>query len=102
MVRYILSFIVPDDKITDAQKAISKYFDELSKTGPGGMRSFCYCNEDDSNHFVQINSYRKESVANKDLRSVYTTSLVNELKTICNQTLSFNKVETFDSFESIY
>ena len=102
MVRYILSFIVPDDKIPDAQKSINTYFDELSKTGPGGMRSFCYCSEEDSNHFIQINSYRKESVANKDLRSEYTVKLVNELKAICNQALSFNKVETFDSFESIY
>jgi hypothetical protein len=102
MVRYILSFIVPDNKISEAQKAINKYFDELSKTGPGGMRSFCYCSEEDNNHFVQINSYRKESVANKDLRSHYTTNFVNELKAICNQVLSFNKVETFDSFESIY
>ena len=102
MVRYILSFIVPDDKVSEAQKSINKYFDELSKNGPGGMRSFCYCNEEDANHFIQINSYRKESVANKDLRSHYTTNFVNELKTICNQALSFNKVETFDSFESIY
>lgn len=102
MVRYILSFIVPDEKVFDAQKIINRYFDELSKTGPGGMRSFCYCSEEESNHFVQINSYRKESVANKDLRSDYTTNFVNELKNICNQPLSFNKMETFDSFESIY
>ena len=102
MVRYILSFIVPDEKISDAQKIINRYFDELSKTGPGGMRSFCYCSEEDSNHFVQINSYRKESVANKDLRSDYTTNFVKELKSLCNQPLSFSKMETFDSFESIY
>lgn len=102
MVRYILSFIVPDDKISEAQKSINKYFDELSKTGPGGMRSFCYCSEEERNQFIQINSYRKESVANKDLRSEYTINFVKELKAICNQPLSFNKMETVDSFESIY
>jgi quinol monooxygenase YgiN len=102
MVRYILSFSVPEGKITDAQKIINRYFDELNKSGPGGMRSFCYCSEEESNSFVQINTYRKESVANKDLRSDYTYSFVTELKNICNQQLSFNKMETFDSFESIY
>jgi quinol monooxygenase YgiN len=102
MVRYILSFSVPEQKITDVQKIINRYFDELNKSGPGGMRSFCYCSEEESNSFVQINTYRKESVANKDLRSDYTNSFVNELKSICNQQLSFNKMETFDSFESIY
>ena len=102
MVRYILSFSVPEQKITDAQKIINRYFDELNKSGPGGMRSFCYCSEEETNSFVQINTYRKESVANKDLRSDHTNSFVNELKSICNQQLSFNKMETFDSFESIY
>ena len=102
MVRYILSFIVPDDKVIDAQKIIRKYFDELSKTGPGGMRSFCYCCEESDNKFIHINTYRKESVANKDLLTGYTTSFIDQLKSICHQPLSFNKVETFDSFESIY
>jgi hypothetical protein len=102
MVRYILSFTVPEENLPSAQKIINRYFDELDKSGPGGMRSFCYCSEEDSNNFIQINSYRKESVANKDMRSNYTVKLVNELQAICNQPLSFNKVATFDAFESIY
>ena len=102
MVRYILSFKVPDDKQTDAQKIINRYFDELSKTGPGGMRSFCYRSEEEDGCFIHINTYRKESVANKDLRSPYTSSFVNDLKQICSGPVSFNKMETFDSFESIY
>jgi quinol monooxygenase YgiN len=102
MVRYIMSFIVPENKVSDAQKAINRYFDELNKSGPGGMRSFCYCDEEENHRFVQVNTYRKESVANKDLRSPYTMSFVSELKTICEAPVSFNKMETFDSFESIY
>jgi hypothetical protein len=102
MVRYILSFTVPEQNLPIAQKIINRYFDELGKSGPGGMRSFCYCSEEDSNSFIQINSYRKESVANKDMRSNYTVRLVNELQAICNQSISFNKVATFDAFESIY
>ena len=102
MVRYVLSFIVPEEKLPAAQKIINQYFDELNKYGPGGMRSFCYCSEQESNSFVQINSYRKESVANKDLRTGYTTSFMKELGSICSQKLSFNKMETFDAFESIY
>jgi len=102
MVRYILSFSVPEQKIPDAQKIINRHFDELNKSCPGGMRSFCYCSEEESNSFIQINTYRKESVANKDLRSDYTNNFVTGLKNICNKQLAFNKMETFDSFESIY
>lgn len=102
MVRYILSFTVPEEKMSEAQKIINRYFDELSKSGPGGMRSFCYYSETENHRFVQINTYRKESLANKDLRSANTTSLVTDLRTICNEPVSFNRMETFDSFESIY
>ena len=102
MVRYVLSFTVPEEKLPAAQKIINQYFDELNRSGPGGMRSFCYCSERDSNSFVQINTYRKESIANKDLRTGYTLSFMKELGTICNQQLYFNKMATFDAFESIY
>jgi hypothetical protein len=102
MVRYVLSFTVPEEKLAAAQKIINQYFDELNICGPGGMRSFCYCSEQNSNSFVQINTYRKESVANKDLRTGYTVNFVKGLGSICNQQLSFNKMATFDAFESIY
>jgi hypothetical protein len=102
MVRYVLAFTVPEEKLSVAQKIINQYFDELNKNGPGGMRSFCYCSEKNSNHFVQINTYRKEAVANKDMRTEYTLNLMKELGGVCNQPLYFNKMETFDAFESIY
>lgn len=102
MVRYVLSFTVPEEKLTAAQKIINQYFDELNRSGPGGMRSFCYYSEQDGNSFVQINTYRKESVANKDLKTGYTLSFMKELGSICNQQLYFNKMATFDAFESIY
>ena len=102
MVRYVLSFTVPEEKLPAAQKIINQYFDELNRSGPGGMRSFCYCSEKESNRFVQINTYRKESIANKDLRTGYTLSFMKELASICSQQLYFNKMETFDAFESIY
>ncbi len=102
MVRYVLTFTVLEEKLSAAQKIINQYFDELNKSGPGGMRSFCYCSENDSNSFVQINTYRKEAVANKDMRTEYTLNFMKELGSVCKQPLYFNKMETFDAFESIY
>jgi hypothetical protein len=36
------------------------------------------------------------------LRTGYTVNFMKELGSICNQQLSFNKMATFDAFESIY
>ena len=47
MIRYIMSFTVPQDKQPAAQKIIDNYFGDLYKNGPGGMRSQCYSDNND-------------------------------------------------------
>ena len=69
MVRYIMSFSVPEGREHTAQKVIDGYFNELQKHGPGGMRSQCYADHDKDCNFVHIKSFKKESVANHHFRS---------------------------------
>ena len=69
MVRYVMSFSVPEGRQQSAQKVIDNYFDALYKHGPGGMRSQCYADNNDECNFVHIKSFKKESVANHHFKS---------------------------------
>lgn len=59
MVRYIMSFSVPEGREQSAQKIIDGYFNALQKHGPGGMRSQCYADYDEYGKFVHIKSFKK-------------------------------------------
>ncbi|HUM97488.1 MAG TPA: hypothetical protein PK275_06510 [Chitinophagaceae bacterium] len=102
MVRYIMSFSVPESRETTAQKIISNYFDSLQKHGPGGMRSQCYADYHQFGKFVHIKSFKKESIANHHFRSTVFQEYIQKLKTICESELSFSRLEQQETFESIY
>ena len=65
MVRYIMSFSVPEGRQDAAQKVIDAYFRALSEHGPGGMRSQCYANNDNDCNFVHIKSFKEIIHRNK-------------------------------------
>ncbi len=102
MVRYIMSFSVPDGQQQTAQKVIDHYFDALSKQGPGGMRSQCYANNDNDCNFIHIKSFKKESVANQHFRSPLFRSYLQELATLCGEIPEFSRLMQQQTFESIY
>ena len=83
MVRYIMSFTVPEGRQQSAQKIINNYFDSLSKHGPGGMRSQCYADDNSNGSFVHIKSFKKESVANHHFRSATFRDYVQQLAALC-------------------
>jgi len=70
MVRYIMSFKVPENSQQTVQQVVNQYFNELQRSGPGGMRSQCYASHDDQCNFVHIKSFKKESVANHHFRNL--------------------------------
>lgn len=102
MVRYIMSFAVPEGRQHNAQQVIEDYFDTLIQQGPGGMRSQCYATLEDGCSFVHIKSFRKESVANKHFKSAAFLSYINRLATICNVVPGFSRLRQQQTFESIY
>lgn len=102
MVRYIMSFAVPSGQQPIAQRVIDAYFDDLSRHGPGGMRSQCYATAEDDCHFVHIKSFKKESVANQHFRSPGFKTYLSKLAGICGQTPCFSRLQQQQTFESIY
>lgn len=97
-----MSFTVPDAQRQQAQKIIHRYFDELEKNGPGGMRSQCYTDYHDACRFVHIKSFKKESVANQHFKSFTFRQYVDQLASLCGMTPAFSRLQQQDTFESIY
>lgn len=102
MVRYIMSFSVPQDKKESAKKIIGNYFDALLRHGPGGMRSQCYADNDNECSFVHIKSFIKESVANQHFRSPAFREYIQGLTGICENAPGFMRLQQQKTFESIY
>ena len=102
MVRYIMSFSVPEGREQTAQKVIDSYFNALQKQGPGGMRSQCYADYDKDGIFVHIKSFKKESVANHHFKSFVFREYIQQLATLCGNRPSFSRLQQKQTFESIY
>lgn len=102
MVRYIMSFSVPEGRERMAQKIIDVYFDALYKHGPGGMRSQCYATNENECNFVHIKSFKKESVANQHFKSGTFREYVQQLASLCGNMPSFSRLQQQQTFESIY
>lgn len=102
MVRYIMSVKVPFEKLQETRKVINRYFYDLEKNGPGGMRSQCYASNDDHCCIIHIKSFRKESVAHHHFRSAIFRGYMQELHQLTGQTVTFSKLNQQKTFESIY
>ncbi|MBI5857247.1 MAG: hypothetical protein HZB42_06320 [Sphingobacteriales bacterium] len=102
MVRYIMSFTVPQGREQSAQKIIAGYFESLHKQGPGGMRSQCYADYDNDGIFIHIKSFKKESIANHHFRSATFRDYVQQLAALCGNTPVFSRLQQQKTFESIY
>jgi len=102
MLRYIMSFSVMQGRQQLARKIIDKYFAQLHKQGPGGMRSQCYFTNDNECHFVHIKSFKRESAANHHFRTQHFREYIEQLSAICEGPLFFSKLERQQMFESIY
>ena len=102
MVRYFMSFTVPEDGQDAAQKIIDDYFESLYKNGPGGMRSQCYASHDNECSFVHIKSFKRESVANQHFRSPAFREYIQKLSALCGSRPEFSRLQQQQTFESIY
>ena len=102
MVRYVMSFSVPEGRQENAQKVIDHYFDALYKHGPGGMRSQCYAEYNDECSFVHIKSFKKESIANQHFKSGTFREYIQQLASLCGDMPSFSRLLQQQTFESIY
>lgn len=102
MVRYIMSFTVPQGRRQSAQKIIDSYFESLHKHGPGGMRSQCYADDDNDGIFIHIKSFKKESVANHHFRSASFRAYIEQLALLCGAAPGFSRLHQQRTFESIY
>src|SRR5262245_10068275 len=102
MVRYIMSFTVPEGRTGSAQKIIDDYFGELYRKGPGGMRSQCYADNENECCFFHIKSFKKESIANQHFRSPVFLEYIRQLATLCGVKPNFSRLHQQQTFESIY
>ena len=102
MVRYLMSFTVPEGTQDTAQKIIDDYFESLYKNGPGGMRSQCYASHDNDCCFVHLKSFKKESVAHQHFRSPGFREYIQQLAGLCGIRPEFSRLQQQQTFESIY
>ncbi|MBP8115442.1 MAG: hypothetical protein KAY50_08800 [Chitinophagaceae bacterium] len=102
MVRYIMSFHIPESQWQTAERVINSYFDALQKNGPGGMRSQCYESNNGENNFVHIKSFKKEAIANHHFKSAIFREYLEKLSNISGKVLLFYKLYQQQTFESIY
>ena len=86
MVRYIMSFHIPESQLQTATKIINSYFDALQKSGPAGMRSQCYEANSANNHF----------------KSAIFKEYLQKLTAISGKDVYFSKLYQQQTFESIY
>lgn len=102
MVRYIMSFKAPGGSYQAVQQVISQYFNDLQRSGPGGMRSQCYACNEESGLFYHIKSFKKESVANQHFKSAIFRQYLFKLSAIAGGPLMFSRLNQQKTFESIY
>lgn len=102
MLRYVMSFVVPEGREQAAQKIIDNYFESLTKHAPAGMRSQCYADYNDECRFVHIKSFKRESVANQHFKSGTFREYVKQLATLCGEAPAFSRLQQQQTFESIY
>ena len=102
MVRYIMSFNIPEDRQQTAQKEIDHYFEALHKHGPGGMRSQCYSEYNNACNFIHIKSFRRESVANHRFKSATFREYEQQLALLTGIIPFFLRLQQEHTFESIY
>lgn len=102
MVRYVMSFNVPEDRQQTAQKVIDHYFEALHKHGPGGMRSQCYSEYNNACNFIHIKSFKRESVANHHFKSATFREYVQQLALVTGIIPFFLRLQQEHTFESIY
>lgn len=102
MLRYVMSFVVPEGRQESAQQIIDRYFESLTSHGPAGMRSQCYADYDDECRFVHIKSFKRESVANHHFKSGIFRAYLQQLGEICGEVPSFSRLQQQQTFESIY
>lgn len=102
MVRYIMSFRVPEGRQESLQKIIDGYFNALHRQGPAGMRSQCYADNNDDTTIVHLKSFKRESVANHHFRSAVFREYIGKLEELCGKRLFFSRLQQQQTFESIY
>jgi hypothetical protein len=102
MVRYIMSFKVPEGREQAAQKIIDNYFDGLQRNGPQGMRSQCYASDEDDCTFVHIKGFKKDSIASQHFRSPLYHEYAKQIAALCGAAPVFCKLIQQQTFESIY
>lgn len=102
MVRYIMSYSVPEGRLSLAQQIINSYFEMLYRQGPGGMRSQCYATDEDECRFVHIKSFKKESVAHHHFRSAAFREYIQKIAAISGSAPTFSRLMQQQTFESIY
>jgi quinol monooxygenase YgiN len=102
MVRYFMSFEVPEGRQQSAQKIIDSYFDDLYKHGPGGMRSQCYADDSNDCNFLHLKSFKKEAVANQHFKSATFREYLQKLAELCGSRPIFSRLQQQQTFESIY
>lgn len=102
MVRYVMTFNVLEEMQQTAQKIIDHYFEALHHHGPGGMRSQCYSEYNNSCSFIHIKSFKRESVANHHFKSGTFREYVQQLASLTGKIPSFLRLEQEHTFESIY
>lgn len=102
MVRYIMSFAVPQGRELTAQKIIDRYFNSLHQHGPGGMRSQCYADYDNDGVYIHIKSFKKESIANHHFRSATFREYIQQIALLCGNIPTVTRLHQQQTFESIY
>jgi quinol monooxygenase YgiN len=102
MVRYIMSFSVPEGRQEAAQQIIDNYFEALYKGGPAGMRSQCYADNDNDCNFIHIKNFKKEAVANNHFKSATFREYIQQLMSLCGTRPGFSRLLQQQTFESIY
>lgn len=102
MVRYYMSFSIPEGRQQTAQKIIEQYFDALYKHGPGGMRSQCYADDTNDLTFIHLKSFKKEAIANQHFKSATFKEYLQKLGELAGNRLGFSTMMQQQTFESIY
>lgn len=102
MVRYIMSFAVPQGRELTAQKIIDRYFNSLHQHGPGGMRSQCYADYDNDGVYIHIKSFKKESIANHHFRSATFREYIQQIALLSGNIPTVTRLHQQQTFESIY
>ena len=97
-----MSFSVPEGRQQAAQEIIDAYFEALYTSGPAGMRSQCYSDNNNSCSFIHIKSFKKEAVANHHFKSFIFRNYLQQIAALIENRPTFSRLHQEQSFESIY